>query len=222
MSEYKPKVVKSNELINSYPKDVFSTIQSKLILTLISTIKKTDLSFEEKTIHIDDLPFFDSETRNNVYIDESCKEIMKKPIKINGFYYNWFIKIGYKNGFIHYQFHEDLVPYLLELKSNFTMYNLENVIKLNSNYSIKTYEIISQMVNWNIPKQTFFRTITFKELRLLMSLPESYKNNDIVRLLNKSQKDVSENTDLKFSFEVIKSGKVFDKITFVINKNKKE
>ena len=106
----------------------------KLILTLISTIKKTDLSFEEKTIHIDDLPFFDSETRNNVYIDESCKEIMKKPIKINGFYYNWFIKIGYKNGFIHYQFHEDLIPYLLELKSNFTMYNLENVIKLNSNY----------------------------------------------------------------------------------------
>ena len=103
-----------------------------------------------------------------------------------------------------------------------TRFRLVNPRALNLSITLFPASSLSVAITIELIDLSLLLSKPNKELRLLMSLPESYKNNDIVRLLNKSQKDVSENTDLKFSFEVIKSGKVFDKITFQINKNKKE
>lgn len=56
---------------------------------------------------------------------------------------NWFQSARYQSGegFIVFKFAEDLMPYLLQLKKDFTSYQLENVLVLNSPYAIRIYEI---------------------------------------------------------------------------------
>ena len=66
------------------------------------------------------------------------------------------------------------------------------------------------------------RTIEIEELKALLNIHDSYKNNDISRLIKSIKKELTSKSDLTFDFEVIKESRQFKSFEFTIKYNKKE
>ena len=207
-------VVKHNALINATSKYKYETNELKLICTLISNIdNQKDKGFDIKYMNLRDLNFSEKDIINVEYITNLCESIMSKPFKIGKGVFNWFSGLVYDNGVIEYAFDKRLKPYLLELKDNFTRYNISNILKLRSSYSIQIFELLSQY------KTIGTRSITIDEFRKLLKIPKTYKNNDLKRLIEGVQKDLKNNTTLSFEFSFKKLGKSFNSIDFQIFDN---
>lgn len=214
----KDLVVKHNALINATSDYSFCKNELRIICKLISDINNTyEKDFEKKVIRITDLDFNEAEnfTNNYTYLVDLCKGLQKKTFFMNGSYYSWFTKLTPLSGvgIVEYEFHNDLKPFLLDLKTNFTKYHLTNILKLRSSYSIQIFELLYQ---YKTIKQ---RKITFEELRKILNIPDSYRNVDIRRMLEGVQKDLEKNTSITFNFEFEKIGKQFNSIIFNIAKN---
>lgn len=215
-------VVKHNSLINLRTDDKYSVNELKFICKQISMIRPDYKNFEDEVIHIQDLGFSEKEIGNFKYIRKFFKDLYKKAFYLPGTdrLIGWFSSLEYKDGLIYYSMDERLKPFLLELKNNFTSYYVSNVLKLRSSYSIRIYELLQQNVDWKIPTQIFWRDIKLDDLKEMLHIPKSYKNNDIVRTIEKAQKDLEQNTDLNFEFFLEKRGRSFHSIKFKIIKNK--
>lgn len=81
-------------------------------------------------------------------------------------------------------------------------------------YSIRLYELLLQ--NLVIGS----RTIELEELRALLNIPKSYKNNDITTLVKDIQQELKEKTDISFTFKPIKRVREFVSIEFKIKQVK--
>ncbi len=117
-----------------------------------------------------------------------------------------------------------LRPYLINIKNNFTSFQLHCVFSLSSKYAKWMY---LQFSRW---KDTGYYIVEIEELRLLMNLkdpngkiPDQYpqwvdfKN----RILDTSVKQINATTDLKVSYELEKKGRSFHKIHFTIIRTNK-
>lgn len=211
----KDLVVKHNALINATNNYKYETNELKLISSLISQINNTyDKEFKKNQFFdLKELKFSNEDITNTIYIKQLCVSIMSKPFVIDKCIYNWFTKLECEEGVIFYEFHNDLTPFLLDLKNQFTKYHLTNILKLRSSYSIQIFELLYQ---YKTIKQ---RKITFEELRKILNIPDSYSNKDIKRMLESVQKDLLKNTSIQFDFEIEKIGRTFNTIIFNISKN---
>lgn len=209
-------VVKSNNLVNAKGKVAYTRNELKLIANLVAKIQPTDTNLETKKVALRELGFVLDNTKNHSQYDKYFEDLMSKPFKIpgSGFWVNWFSRLRYENGFIEYAFDEELKPFLLDLKANFTKYTLENILNLNSSYSIHIYELLTQF------KDKGGRKILLKDFREILNIPNSYSNADVKRLITNVQKDLVKNTNIKFSFSFEKEGRSFNKINFKIMHNK--
>ena len=211
------KVVKHNDLVNEKPDEPYTLNQLKLICHLISHIKPTDTNFETKEVQIKDLNFDSIDSYNYSRFKSEILELLKKPFQIpnDGGYTNWFSYLKYENGLIVYRFDPALKPFLLNLKDNFTSYQLKNILSLKSVYSIKIYEFLNQY------KVIGKRTMEIKELRNLLNISKGYRNNDIIKLLENAKEELTTKTDLTFDFKPIKKSREFIAFEFDIKSNNK-
>ena len=163
-----------------------------------------------------DLNFIVADSNNYSKIGKELEDISSKPFKLpNGYIVNWFSCLKYENGFIEYAFDTRLKEFLLNLNSNFTSYYLTNVLNLKSAYSIRIFELLFQL------KDKGYRTIFLNDLRECLGIPNSYSNKDIRRLIQNVQKDLQLHTTIQFEFKIVKKGRVFHKVEFIIKNNKK-
>ena len=211
------KVSKHNSLVNAKSKYQYSVNQLKLICHLIANIKPNEQDFETKQVSLKELGFVDENNYNYTYFKDEFVRLLEMPFQIPGTkgWTNWFSYLEYENGVIIYRFDPALKPFLLNLKGNFTEYYLSNIMNLKSNYAILTFELLAQARNQG------YRNITIKEYRELLKIPDSYKNNDVLRLIKKVQKEIRDRTNLQFDFAFKKMGKAFHSINFVVRNNKK-
>ena len=212
------KVVKHNSLVNIKGKYQYSVNQLKLICHLIANIKPTDTNLEMKQIAIKDLGFIGEENYHYTYFKEEFVRLLEMPFQIPGTkkWVNWFSCLEYDVGVIIYRFDPALKPYLLNLKDNFTSYQLKNILSLKSVYAIRMYELLKQ---YEVAKA---RTIEIKELRSLLNISRGYRNNDITKLLENVKEELTLKTDLTFNFEVFKKQQKLNEVKFTIQHNKKE
>lgn len=207
-------VVKHNDLINATSNYKYCKNELKIICTLVADINNTyDKDFQKKAIRVRDLDFNNEDYTNNYkYLVDLCKGLMSKTFMINGSVYSWFTKLTPLSGvgIVEYEFHNDLKPFLLDLKNNFTKYHLNNILELRSVYSIKVFELLMQYKTIN------HRNISFSDFRNILNLPAKYRNVDIRRLLETIQEDLNQNTSITFNFTFEKLGKSFDSINFDI------
>lgn len=209
-------IVKSNSLINSKGKYKYSKNELKIICCLISKVKKSDKEFEEKQMDLSLLGFSDKEFNNHTYLDTLCNDLLSKPFKIPNTkkMVNWFSMLEPEKGVLNYRFEPSLKSHLLDLKEHFTTYYLSNVLRLSSSYSIHIYELLKQLEGKG------YRKFKMEDFRELLSIPKSYKLSNIRNLLDKVEIDITEKTDLKFSFDFEKVGRSYKYINFKIIKNK--
>lgn len=119
-----------------------------------------------------------------------------------------------KSGIAHIKLDEDMVPYLFDLKQQFTQYQLYNVLGMKSAFSVRIYELMKSY--------SFRHTITFEldELKKLLMVEDVKSYNRFPdfrrKVLEKAQLEINELTDINIEFEPIKTGRKVTSIKFII------
>jgi len=133
------------------------------------------------------------------------------------------------------RFNQDIMPYLIDLKKNFTKYALSEIMELNSKYSIILYKWLSMNYNQyehynnkggrRAEQVEAYRnpSISVKELRIMTDTINEYKdmNNFTKKVLNKPLEEINAHTSFNVSYEKIKKGRSIDSIVFHIEKKRK-
>ena len=203
-------------MINAKSTYKYTLNELKLISHLIANILPSDTNLEIKKVSIRELNFIVTDSNNYSKIGKELEKLKIKIIKLpNGYEVNWFSCLKYENGFIEYSFDTRLKEFLLNINSNFTSYYLTNVLNLKSAYSIRIFELLFQL------KDKGYRTIFLNDLRECLGIPISYSNKDIRRLIQNVQKDLQLHTTIQFEFKIVKKGRIFHKVEFIIKNNKK-
>ena len=146
---------------------------------------------------------------------------MSKPLEVStedGWkIFNWFAHIEYskKNNMLECSVSPKLKPYLLELKENFKSYDLKYILDMQSEYSIRIYELLKKS------EKMGYLEIDLVELQELLQVPDSFKvYADFKRkVLQPTSIEIAKYTDIYFEFKEIKSGRKVAKIKFIIKKN---
>jgi plasmid replication initiation protein len=209
-------VKQNNALITA--KHSLSQVQLKIVLSLLGQINRTDEDFKDYIFNIQD--FFScidgDSNKNYTFIKNSIKDILSKPLEIKTeeghLLCNWLssAETNANTGLIRLRFDPVLKPYLLQLKSKFTVFHLEHILVLNSIYSIRLYEMIKRF------ESTGFYTVSIEELRWMLEIPNTYRLNNIKDLLNKAKEEISSKTDIQFGYKLKKLGRSFKNIEFKI------
>jgi len=124
------------------------------------------------------------------------------------------------------------MPYLINLKKNFTQHALSDIAELNSKYSIILYRWLSMQYNQyehysvkggrRAEQVEAYRnpTITVKELRVMTDTVNEYKRmfQFTEWILEKPLAEINAHTSFKVSYEKVKKGRSIDSIVFHITK----
>ena len=220
-------VAQSNALINSHYKQSYTIQEQRTVLWVISEIHKEDYFngiYENKTISISSQKYAElmGISVKNVYRDAKKigENLMSKVLKIEtdkGWkMFHWFSSMEYikTESVIEVVVSSKIIPYIIELKGNFTKFRLDNILFLKSSYAIKMYQILAQY------KSLGMRVIEVDELRSILGI-ESLKayqlyNKIKSKILEVSKKEINKNTDLTISYEEIKKGRKVGSIKFKI------
>lgn len=119
--------------------------------------------------------------------------------------------------FIEINAHDEALPLMFDFKKNYFTYELWNALKLNSPNQIRMYELLKQY------EKIGERIISLKDLKDFIGIKEENypRFGDFkIRVLNKTQKSLKENTDIFFEYVLIKKGAKVTAIKFLIFKNK--
>lgn len=240
-TEESKSVIKSNKLILARFK--MTTYEQKIILLCISKIKRnakktgTDKPNDNLFFALDakEISSFLNINPRTLYknLDEISNKLMQYEIEIKDDTKNFFEKIRpfpyskYESGKFYLRIEQSMEEYLLELKDRFTMYNINNIRTLKSNYSLRIYEVLK---SYEWVNEYVFDIEEFKQIIGVSTVKDGKIENDLYdryydfrkRVLLVAQKELAENTDISFTFEEIKKGRKVDKIKFYITANKKE
>jgi plasmid replication initiation protein len=225
MTEISPiaKIDKSYDLTNSRYK--LTSTQTKILLSVLSLIRKTDKEFEVYKIPVTEFGFL-IESDNYSVLKKECRNLMTKVLEVpqddgGWILFNWFSKMHYKpkESIIEVRIDDDLKPYLLQMKKNFSSYHLRNIMEMKSEYSIRVYELLNQR------KKFDSWTVELEELYSIFQVPKSYVklySNFKRKVLLVAQRELDEYSDLSFKIVENKIGKKVNSITFVIQTQKQK
>ncbi|MGG1073090.1 replication initiation protein [Priestia megaterium] len=213
-------VTKSNILIESTYK--LSLQEQRILLIMASKVQPNDETLKTYRFRAKDFIEIVGNKKGTgfySYLKEIVNGLQTKilTIKEKGRQrnYNWVITSIYEEneGYITLQFHPSLKYLFLELKEKFTSYQLENVVRLNSVYSIRIYELLKQY------ERLRKRELTLEELRHFLAIePTKYKQYGHFKskVLVVAQKEINNKTDIHFEFVEIKTGRKVTSIEFII------
>lgn len=222
----KALVTKSNNLVEA--RYHFSIWETRVFTKLVSLIQPGDADFKKYKLQIKDLVNFFGVNDNDAYVKIKAvpENLLKKVVTIP---YNEdgeerFLKTGLiaqatipkkKEGYIELSFHPDLKPYLLQLKRTFLSYDIRNVLKISSVYSIRIYELLKQY------EKIGHREFDLETLKVILGVSDKYKlyGHFKSRIISKAQKDLKKHTDIYFEYKEKKIKRKVVSIYFTIKRN---
>lgn len=110
----------------------------------------------------------------------------------------------------------EIMPYLTQLKGQFTQYQLNHISGFSSVYAIRLYELFTQY------KRLGDRYISVEDLKKWLQLEDKYDryNNLNQRVLTPALSEINEKSDLSVEYEPIKKGRKVTGIEFSITYEK--
>jgi plasmid replication initiation protein len=117
-----------------------------------------------------------------------------------------------KEGRFYIEFHEDLMPYIANLKARYTKYELVNIGAFTSTHTIRLYELCSQY------KTVGYREIKLNDLKDWLQIKDKYSAYADFRkwVLEPSISEINQKSDLNVSVEPVKRGRTIYALNFVI------
>ncbi len=216
-------VSQSNDLVEATYSTALTARAHKVARLLLALIKPDDHDLRLYSVKIDDLKEYlgnsgGAVTWGRFYEDlkDISKRLNSEPIEIKSdkkalvAYFISSYEIDLRAGTVTYEISSQLKPYLIQLKGNFTAYQLSNIPKLNSKYSIRLYELLHQY-------RRFGRRV-FEMADLQRKIGSEYEKYSHFksRVLDATKADLEANSDLSFDYEEIKEGKKVTRIEFFI------
>jgi plasmid replication initiation protein len=223
-------VRKSNNLVEG--KYRFDIWEMRVFTKMLTMILPKDEDFKEYRIYLKEvIDEFNLSADKQSYklLKGGALKLMKKEIKIvrdtdeGEKEFLTHIAVGLdsftsktQGSYIDISFHPKMKPFLLQLQTQFLMYDVRNVLQLQSSYSVRIYELLKQYEK--IGKRTFL----INELKETLAVNDKYPlyANFKQRVILKAQEDLEENTDIRFTFEEVKRGRAIHSIIFYIKSNK--
>ncbi len=242
----KRKVVEHNSLITSIAK--MDKTPLKMFELAVSCIN-TEEPPKDNTVYLskrDLFAFFKvSDNDKHSRFKEAVEKMQKtayfqiKEVKEKGYEMTSIVPIptvkwNSYNDEVLIRFNQDIMPYLIDLKKNFTQHALSDIAELNSKYSIILYRWLSMNYNQyehysvkggrRAEQVESYRnpSITVKELREMTDTVNEYKiMNDFTRwILEKPLEEINAHTHFNVSYEKVKKGRSIDSIQFHIGKKR--
>ena len=218
-------VVKANELIQKSRFNL-SLQQQKIVLYLISQITPYDEDFRTYEFSINEFckvcGIDESSGKNYLDLKTAIKDIADQSVWVtlpNGqeTLLRWIEKpyINANSGLVRIRLDEDMKPYLLQLKQNFTKYELIWTLSFRCKYSTRLYELIKS-IHYN-ELETYERTYNLAELKRILGA-ENYNiyNAFKTRVLDPAIKEINEFSDKTLTYFPLKTGPAVDRIKFII------
>jgi len=215
------KIVKSNDIIQK-ARFQLTVQEQKIILYLISKIKPKDKDFKNNAFDILDfcrvcgIDTHSGKTYAN--LRRTIKNLSDKSlwVKADGkeILYRWIndAVIDKNSGVIQIQFHDRMKPFLLELKNNFTQYELLYILAMQSQYGIRLYETLK---SYEFRKEIIFDLEELKDI--LMAEKYELYGDFRKRVLVTAVREINDLSDISVKYEPIKDGKKVVKVKFLIN-----
>lgn len=207
-------VIQSNRLIEA--KYRLSIEEQKIVKILISQIKKDDEDFKSYEFRIKDLAEFLGMEHTNIYgvLRNITRRLMTRvlefynPMTKNLLQAAWLSSAEYREGqgTVGLCFDPKLKPLLLQLKSYFTKYELEQIMQFRGQYTIRFFEFRKSFLGRNKYEVNF----TLKELRNVLSLKKDEYEQFFDfkrRVLEPARLELLEKTGKSFSWEAVKQGR---------------
>ena len=217
-------VVKSNQVIEASYR--LSVVEQRVVLSAIAKIPKMcEVSDDEiYTVSVQDLQALGvhektayrdlKEAVNRLYERSISLDIDDKLIKMR-----WVQRIEFteNQSIVALRFSKDILPFISNVKANFTQYMLSEVSKMQGAYSVRVYELLVQY------KTTGDRSISIEDFRFMLDLGTRYKQfNDLLkRVIEPSINEINEQSDLKVTATPQKTGRKFTHIKFTIKQKQK-
>ena len=243
----KRKVVEHNALIQSVAKMQKTAL--KMFELAVSCIDTENLP-ENNTVYLSKkelFSFFEVSSSSKHSQFKEAIELMQKQayfkIKSNkslGIEYESIVPIPYVkwndyNDEVLIRFSPEIMPYLINLKAEFTQYKISELQKLNSKYSLILYRWLSMQYNQyehysvkggrRAEQVEAYRnpSITVKELREITDTINEYKamTNFTRKILKEPLEEINAHTSFNVTYEKKKAGRSIDRIVFHIEKKRK-
>lgn len=215
-------VKKDNRLIEA--KYRLSIHEQRLILAVLGQIRTDDTDTDFYKINIKEIAELHGlQNSKDLYaqIHNAGEQLLGKTLDISKgnktIKVNWLNYIEYREGegSLIVDFHKSLKPYLLQLKANFTQYQLSAVVNFKSAYSIRFYEFLKMRQNQGKGGQFFIRYSIFDLRDILEIAPHEYSNTKDfrVRVIEPALKEINVQSDLAIiNVQYVKQGRAINEI----------
>lgn len=224
-------VVQSNDLVQATY--TMTTTEKELLLTCISRIdsrpEAPSITKQTKfTVTLQEIIdiFYRESNKKNAFrdVEIACNNLFEREVIIaldDGELRTRFIsgvKLSKTEEKVTLTFAEDILPYLTQLKANFTKYKLLEISELSSIHAIRLYELI---ICW-LGQFRYSKEFSLDDFRYIMGLKGKYKQFSELRknVVDVAVKQINENTNYKVSVVYQKKavGKGFKGLTLKFHK----
>lgn len=218
------RVTKANALIQ---RTRFSlTLQEqKIVLYVLTKIQPEDTELTEYSFDIKEFCRICGIDAGGMYTN--LKEVLKK-LSDRSFWaiiddkgtetlLRWVQKpyVVHHSGLVRIKLDEDMRPFLMELKKQFTSYSLIYILGMKSQYSIRIYELLKsyeKLGRWEFD---------IDDLKRKLECENYDRYPDFKRyVLDMAEREINACSDLNVTYESIKDGRRYAKIAFTIKLKK--
>ena len=205
-------VYQSNNLINANYD--MTALEQKILLINISIINKKDTEFGLNVFRIKDLAELLNVSPELLYRDlpKLSKKIISKVVEVYNsekdeleqFNIIHYAKYKNKKGVVEFEINPRAKPYLLQLESFFSSFELKNALRLVGKYSIRLYQITKASL---YKKEMYIPLDEFKNTLKLTQKSYDRFNNITNKILIPSVEEINQKTDIELSYETVLSGR---------------
>jgi len=216
-------VIQSNHLIEAHYR--LSLQEKRLILWLIKEIGRDDTDFKKYKLTITEFAQMMELNPKTQYkeMKKVTKALIIRLIEINNLktketiQMSWlcFARWELKKGICSLEFHPELKPYLIQLKSHFTKIGFADFLGLKSVYSVRIFELLVQH------ELMGKRRMSIEDIRSWCGIrKDEYKLYAHLksRIINKSKSEINSKTDYEIDYAEIKESRKVVAIEWTIKK----
>lgn len=208
-------VVKHNELIRS--SFTLSVVESRIVLLCIAKIDSTrplmhTTKFSIHAAEIADIvgietdgSFYDNLKAATISLTDRWVELAQPSEVTSEFRTRWIHAVNYieSEATVELYFAPFIIPFLTELRSNFTKYQVGNVLSFKSPYSIRFYEILK---SWG---SLGHKQIDAEWIRDTLQLSKAYlrASNLTEKVVKPAVEEINKHSDLQVTYENVLKGR---------------
>ena len=200
----------------------YTELQQDLLFFIISKLNPDNR--EGYSLSIMELSKLTGKKYNAAYFHKATADMGSRVLEVlteKSYEQIWMfqrVKYHLGQGIIEFDFTKHILPYLFDLKDNFTSYELAAALRLTSKYAKRIYPLCSQ---WKDLGET--KKYDLQDLKKMLGLLDDKGNEKMKQLidlrtnvLDVAMKQINEHTELHVSYKLEKVGRSFKNIVFTV------